>query len=156
MKTNKLFVFISLFIIVVACDSSRVFEENISFNNEVWHKDSTLVFEVDIVDSLAVYNVYLNNRISGQFAYSNLYLFVDTELPYNKHMRDTLECVLADPSGKWLGKGFGNIWSNRIAYRRNIRFPYAGKYTFTIEQAMRDTSLKHIVDAGLRIEKAKF
>lgn len=157
MKISRLFIF-GFLALTFGCDNNRVFEQNISFQNETWHKDSTLVFEVEILDSLAVYNVYFNNRINGKFEYrfSNMYVFIDTELPYNNHLRDTLECILANPSGKWLGKGFGSIWSNQIPYKMNIRFPYAGKYKFIIEQAMRDTLLEHVVDAGIRIEKAKF
>lgn len=155
MKISKL-LFFSAFIILFGCDNQVVFEQNLSFTNETWHKDSTLNFEVEITDSLAIYNVYINNRISGQYQYSNMYLFINTEIPYNNFLRDTLECILAEPSGKWLGKGFGSVWTNQIPYRKNIRFPYAGKYKFIIEQAMRDTTLNHVLDAGVRIEKAKF
>ena len=158
MKINKLFVGIIILFAFIACDNNRVFEQNVSFEGEQWHKDSTIIFEVPIADTLAVYNVYFNNRINGKYGYKyqNMYVFIDTYLPYNNHMRDTLECILADNKGKWLGKGFGSIWSNQIPYKTNIRFPYAGTYKFVIEQAMRDTVLQHVVDAGLRIEKAKF
>ncbi len=81
-----------------------------------------------------------------------MYLFITTELPNQQVIKDTLECVLADPSGKWLGKGFGNIWSNKIVYRKNVRFPYTGHYKIILEQAMRDDELKYILDAGVRLE----
>jgi len=140
---------------LVACDPNRFYEKNIDFANESWSKDSIATFEVEITDTLTVYNIYLNNRINGQYEYSNLYLFITTLLPNEKLMRDTLECILADPTGRWLGKGFGSVWSNKIPYRRNIRFPLTGKYTFYIEQAMREEELRHILNAGIRIEKSK-
>lgn len=144
-----------LSLLFVACDSSRIFDENIDFVNETWHKDSALVFNVNIIDTLAIYNIYMNNRITRKYEYSNLYLFINTELPNNQIIRDTLECILLDPSGKFLGKGFGSVWSNKIKYRSYIRFPFSGVYKFTIEQAMRDEQLEHILSAGIRIEKAK-
>jgi len=140
---------------LVACDPNRFYEKNVDFANESWSKDSIAAFEVEITDTLTVYNIYLNNRINGQYEYSNLYLFITTLLPNEKLMRDTLECILADPTGRWLGKGFGSVWSNKIPYRRNIRFPLTGKYTFYIEQAMREEELRHILNAGIRIEKSK-
>lgn len=149
---------IAILIIAVSCDTNRVYENNVDFPNESWHKDSLVTFEVDITDSLAIYNMYINCRINGQYGkydYSNLYLFVDTYLPYNHEVIDTLECILADPDGRWLGKGFGNIWSNKIPYRMNFKFPYSGHYTFTLEQAMREETLKHVTSAGIRIEKAR-
>ncbi len=155
MKKSNGFIWAVIILLFMACDSNRVFEENRSLLNETWHKDSTLVFNIEITDTLSVYNIYLNNRITRQYEYSNLYLFIDTKLPNNQILRDTVECLLRNPAGKILGKGFGNVWSNKIPYRKHIRFPYYGNYKFTIKQAMRDEQLKYILDAGIRIEKSK-
>jgi gliding motility-associated lipoprotein GldH len=59
---------------------------------------------------------------------------------------------LAEPSGKWVGKGFGNVWSNRFRYKSNVRFPVSGVYHFKVEQAMRMEDLEGISDVGLRVE----
>ena len=83
-----------------------------------------------------------------------MYLFIDADMPDNNSIRDTVECILRNPAGKILGKGFGNIWSNKIPYRKHIRFQNSGTYTFTIQQAMRVDELKHVLNAGIRIEKA--
>ncbi len=155
MKLHNLIYGLIVFLALMSCDSNRVFEENHNFPGETWNRDSVLVFNVNITDTLAVYNIYMNNRISGQYDYSNLYLFIDIELPNHKVKRDTIECLLREPGGKPLGKGFGNIWSNRTPYHENIRFPFSGTYKFTIEQAMRVDELHHVVDAGMRVEKAK-
>jgi gliding motility-associated lipoprotein GldH len=154
-KYYSYLIFLALIITTASCDSNRIFEQNIDFVGETWHKDSILTFDVQINDSNAIYNVYINNRINGQYKYNNMYLFVTTQLPYNHILRDTLECILAEADGKWLGKGFGNIWSNKIPYRKNVKFPYSGNYAFKLEQAMRDDELKHVSSAGIRIEKVK-
>jgi len=52
-----------------------------------------------------------------------------------------------------VGKGTGKIRDNRILLKEHLRFPSRGDYTFEIEQAMRDISLKGIEDIGIRIEK---
>jgi len=155
MKIKYSFGLVIMSIVLMACDNSRILDENIDFVNETWYKDSALVFNIEVEDTLAIYNIFINNRITRQYEYSNLYLFIDTEFPNSITIRDTMECVLLDPSGKFLGKGFGSVWSNKIRYRTNIRFPYSGNYKFTIEQAMRDEQLEHILSAGIRIEKAK-
>jgi len=63
---------------------------------------------------------------------------------------------LANEKGKWLGSGIGDIYEIQIPYKKNVRFPYPGKYSFTFEQAMRIEELSFVYDVGLRIEKAKF
>jgi gliding motility-associated lipoprotein GldH len=84
-----------------------------------------------------------------------LYLFLNTRLPNSNLTRDTIELVLADVNGKWLGKGFGAIKDNQIPVRNNLIFPIKGEYIFGIEQAMREETLVGLVDIGIRVEQAK-
>ncbi|MFC2097896.1 gliding motility lipoprotein GldH, partial [Bacteroidota bacterium] len=63
-----------------------------------------------------------------------------------------VEFIIADERGKWLGSGLGNVWSNQIQYKRNIKFRTAGQYIFTIQQGMRIKVLPSIKNIGLRIE----
>jgi gliding motility-associated lipoprotein GldH len=80
---------------------------------------------------------------------------VKTTFPNGKFSTDTLECILADEKGKWLGKGLGDIYDNQIPFKRNVRFPQAGTYVFEIQQGMRSDNIPLIMDVGLRIEKAE-
>lgn len=138
-----------------ACDQKCYYEKNYDMKGEAWRRDSVLVFEVPVTDTVNPFHIVFNTRITGQYEYCNMYLFVTTVMPNDTIQRiDTLECLLADAKGKWLGKGFGSVWSNKIYFKRNIIFPNKGTYTFFIEQAMRTDSLAHVLDAGLRIEKA--
>ena len=93
MKIKYSFGLIIMSILFMACDNSRILDENTDFINETWHKDSVLVFNVQVEDTIAVYNIFINNRITRQYEYSNLYLFIDTKFPNNKTIRDTMECV---------------------------------------------------------------
>ncbi len=138
-----------------ACDAKRIFEQNVDFKDEAWHRDSIITFTVNITDTVSLHNIYFNNRITGQYAYSNMYVFITSQLPDQSRFTDTLECMLAAPNGKWLGKGYGHVWSNQIVFRKNIRFKHPGQYHFAIEQAMRTDELEHVLDAGIRIEKIK-
>jgi gliding motility-associated lipoprotein GldH len=68
---------------------------------------------------------------------------------------DTLDCILADEKGKWLGSGIGDIYDNQIPFKRNVRFPLPGTYSFEIQQGTRKDDIPLIMDVGLRIEKAE-
>ena len=113
------------------------------------------MFHVDIVDTISSHNIYLNVRNTSQYAYQNLFVFLQTTSPTGLSLRDTLECYLADDRGKWLGSGWGDIYYNRFIYKRNIRFPVSGNYTFKVIQGMRSNQLKYITDVGIRIEKSE-
>ena len=139
---------------MVACDSNRLFEENKKIEKNEWEQTESLIFHVPIADTTGQYNVYVNVRNAGFYRFSNLYLFVNTSFPGGQIQRDTLECTLASPDGRWLGEGLGDIWDSRILFKKDVRFPQTGEYTFELIQAMRINPLPGIMDAGIRIEKA--
>lgn len=139
--------------LLASCDSKRVFEQNIEIPNGVWNTKNKARFEVQIADTLTPHNFYINVRNAGGYPYSNIYLFLETEFPDKVYARDTIECILADNSGRWLGSGSGDIWDNQILFKKGVRFRKAGKYVFTMEQAMRVQNLPMIMDVGMRIEK---
>jgi gliding motility-associated lipoprotein GldH len=66
-----------------------------------------------------------------------------------------MEVVLANQKGEWQGSGAGDIFDFKIPIKKNIRFPSAGSYQFTFEQAMRIDPLPLIIDFGFEIKKAK-
>lgn len=154
-KQRVLLTFLLGVLILVSCDKNRVFESNIEIPSYQWNKDSILLFHVDIVDTISSHNIFLNVRNTSQYAYQNLFVFLNTTSPTGISLRDTLECYLADDRGKWLGDGWGDIYDNRFLYKRNVRFPVSGIYTFKLVQGMRANELKYITDVGIRIEKVE-
>ena len=136
-----------------SCGFNYTYNERVSINDSKWYKDEVAHFEVMINDSLSNQNFYLNLRNNTDYRYSNLFVFMTTHFPNGNTTRDTIECLLADQSGRWLGKGWGNIKENEILLKSGLRFPLTGKYEFYIQQAMRDDILEGIESVALIIEK---
>lgn len=143
---------LSLILLILAgCGKGVVFDNNKSISGDVWKSDQVIRFDVPVEDTVHIFKFYLNLRHTTSYRYANIFLFIDSTFPDGKHARDTVECILADPSGKWLGKGVSNVRDNQVLLRRGLRFPQKGNYIFEFEQAMRETELKGIMDVGLRI-----
>ncbi|MFM1744792.1 MAG: hypothetical protein RLZZ630_729 [Bacteroidota bacterium] len=142
-------------ILLASCDSSRLYEENKEIENNVWYANKPLQFQAQIPDSIQGYNVYINLRNASHYPFSNIFLFLNTTFPDGQIDRDTIEIMLASPEGKWLGDGLGDIWDNRVLFKRNVRFLMKGEYRFEFTQAMRLDPLPGIMDAGIRIELAE-
>lgn len=136
-----------------SCDAKRIYEENTEIPQGIWNNKNLLRYTVDIKDTLSPHSIYINVRNTGAYPYSNLYLFLETQFPDKVVSRDTIECILADNSGHWLGNGSGDIWDNRILFKSGVRFRKPGTYVFSLEQAMRVENLPMIMDVGMRIEK---
>jgi gliding motility-associated lipoprotein GldH len=144
--------FISL-TLLISCDPGRIYEKNTPVDPEGWLMTDKKPFEVEVTDTLALLNFYINIRHSTDYKYRNIFLFVDTFFPEGSQSRDTIEIVLADAKGKWFGKGISNLRSNQVLLKRGFSFPMKGHYKFRIEQGMREPELKGIKDVGIRIEK---
>lgn len=159
MNRGIAFLTISFLLILAACTDKGVYEKNISIPSYNWHKDSVAFFKVDISDTLSLHSFYINLRHTGSYKYSNIYMFVNTSFPSGKRFRDTVECVLANDKGKWLGDGSGDVFDNQVLFKNDIRFPEQGTYIFEFEQAMRAGRdsymeiLPEIMDVGLKIER---
>jgi gliding motility-associated lipoprotein GldH len=138
-----------------SCDSAKIFEKNQEIPESGWAASNIIKLEVDIKDPATPANFYLNVRNADGYPYGNLFLFIKTVFPDGKIASDTLNCILADDNGKWLGTGMGDIYDNQILFKRNVRFPAAGIYHFEIAQGMRLENVPLIMDVGLRIAKAE-
>ena len=148
----------ALIILILAffsCDRKMVYEKYIPINDMEWSLDSIVSFEFQIEDTAQNHNLLFNIRNSVDYSYSNLWLFVSIVPPNGKEMKDTVEFTLADPLGKWFGKGYGKHRDIQFMYRRNVFFPDSGTYKFMVKQGMREPILYGIRDIGLRVEKVE-
>ncbi len=140
-------------LMIVSCDPNRVYDEFKDIKNGTWYRKENVKFDVQINDTVSYHKVFINTRNSGDYKFSNLYLFINTIYPDRKISRDTVDCLLADDEGKWLGKGLGDLKDCRYLLKKGVRFHQQGIYTFEIEQAMRIDKLEGIESIGIRIEK---
>jgi gliding motility-associated lipoprotein GldH len=154
MRASILIIAILLLLPAVSCDSGTVFDQYEHTENGLWGWQDPIEFRVDISDTLAMNNIYLQIRHTVEYPFSNLYLFVHVKSPTGQQITDTINMVLAAPDGKWTGRGNGNIRELMLLYRRQTQFRTPGTYVFTLEQAMRLPELP-VTDLGIRIERIK-
>ena len=145
--------FLFLLLFLSGCQPVAVYDDNKSFPGNVWKSDQVVRFDVELKDTVSIHKFYLSLRHETSYRYANLFLFIHTTYPDGKEANDTVECILADPSGKWLGKGITEIRDYQVLLRRGLRFPQMGNYIFELEQAMREPELTGVKDIGLRIVK---
>jgi len=48
-----------------------------------------------------------------------------------------------------------DIYEHRVLIQPETKFTKPGTYSFTLEQIMRDDPLQHVLNVGVRVEKAK-
>ena len=141
--------------IVLSCArcSSSNFSKRTVIPNAEWALENRVAFDVPIDDTLNGYVFGIGLRHLENYRYSNLFVFLHTRMPNGNITHDTIECTLATPEGRWIGKSSGSMRDLVVPLNENLRFPLTGTYHFEIEQAMREPVLKGISDIGLYIEK---
>ena len=153
-----LILFITL-VSLASCDKSLVYSKYKATTNGSWNKDDIVQFELSDMDSISPHNIYIMIRNDNTFPYSNLFLIAQINTPDDKIFRDTLEYEMAAPDGRWLGKGSGSIYENKLWFRENVVFSPTGVYTLELSHAMRQNgkvdgidNLSGITDVGIEIE----
>lgn len=146
--------------LLVSCDSNRLYEKNISIDNDMWSLEQMPNFEFENTDTISEVNLILNIRHSSIYPFSNLWVFIHALSPSSATQVDTLETTLSQKDGKWLGDGLGDIWDLQVPFKK-VRLTESGTYSFEIEQAMRHGNLSKIeqlpgvMEIGLRIENVE-
>lgn len=143
--------FLASALMLSSCENSSVFEGNQPVNPQGWKANDPVHFEFETSDTIKLHNFYLNVRNREDYAYSNLFFFVEMEFPNGKKSIDTVECPLANEQGQWLGEPTANMYSNEFLYQRAKQFPLGGRYKVDIRQGMRPDELKGITDVGFTL-----
>ena len=150
---NSAFIIALFFLIVLAACTSESFNKRTVIPEAEWRQEDRVAFDVDINDTINPYLFGIGLRHLENYRYSNLFVFLHTKMPNGNITHDTIECTLATPEGRWIGKSSGSMRDLLVPLNENLLFPLTGTYHFEIEQAMREPVLKGISDIGLYIEK---
>lgn len=151
----KRFLYLGLLLpmMLTGCDPARVFDENKTINDNQWYYKTSMPFEVRVQDTNAWYNVYINLRVSSDYKFNNIFLWLHTTNPDNQTDKRRIEIRLADEHGKWLGSGLGDLYDYQFPVLQKVRFPVSGFYRFDVSQNMREDTLKFVKSVGIRVEK---
>ena len=145
--------FVLLFLMSCENASQKVEMKNLK---GTWNKKTEQKFDFKINDAQNSKNIIFVVRNNNDYPYSNIRLIVNFLDKKTKiKSTDTLNYILAKPSGEWLGKGFGDTKEILFQYKLNYKFPGNGDYSIGLVQAMRNDNLPGIEDIGVKLETAQ-
>jgi gliding motility-associated lipoprotein GldH len=140
-----------LVFIISACQPTPFYEEEISVDPLGWPYDQKKIFEVNVTDTLPLYDMHLNVIHDDTYSYQNLYLKVTTSFPHKDAKEEQLSIDLAEKNGQWIGKCSGGRCKLKVYLLEKFKFASAGKYSFAFEQYGRDPNLKGIDELSLSL-----
>ena len=145
---------IILLIACVSCNTIDVFEKTKMFASHSWKESEKPTFQFNITDTTALYNIFFVIRHQDAYRYNNIWVNITVTSPVDTS-QVRREFILSNNSQGWLGSGMDDIFEHRIAFNNKPAALKKGTYTFTLQQAMRDDPLDYVMNAGIRVEKAK-
>jgi gliding motility-associated lipoprotein GldH len=141
----------------MACSPpTGVYEKDITLPEQQWQGNYHPTFDFDIRedDTANRYNVYLVLRHTDAYNYNNIWIRGTVKQPGDPTARsERYDLLLATNDKGWLGSGMDDIYEHRVQIQQETKFSHPGKYSFTLEQIMREDPLKHVLNVGVRIEK---
>jgi gliding motility-associated lipoprotein GldH len=139
-----------LLLVIHSCRSDLAYAESKSISSGGWAVEDTLVFSPVLEQADAPCDLYVWVRHTKDYAYSNIWLKVESELDLNT--RDGLvEIKVADKSGKWLGTCSQSLCTVRLALKEDLSLDADGAFKVEVIQYMRETSLQGVRNVGLEL-----
>lgn len=151
---NKYFLIFFVLLTVIGCAPNNEDVQMKEINNQ-WGQNQKQTFVFDIKDAEQPKNIIFIVRNNNQYPYNNLFLISSFKAEKEKTSKvDTLNYLLAKPTGEWIGTGFGETKEALFLYQSQYKFPSNGKYLITLQHGMRTKTLKGIEDIGVKIENS--
>ncbi len=143
---------------LVSCHTNvGVFEKNVPIPNQAWSSDFKPTIQFTVTDTTSRYNIFAVIRHSDAYPFNNIWLNIYTRIPGDTvAKKQQLDLRLATDDKGWLGSGMDDIFEHRILITAQPEpLTRAGVYTFSLENIMRVDPLTGVLNAGIRVEKAK-
>lgn len=150
---NKFLLFFApLLCLLYSCGPTYIYESTHEIPGEAWTYADSLQYDIEIEDTLKIYNLYLDVKHSKSFRYQNLYTRVNTRFPNGAHIKEVLSLELQHKSGIWLGDCNSDYCTLRIPIQEGAYFNASGKHTIFIEQFMREDPVSGVKSIRLSVE----
>lgn len=156
-RTLPLSLLVCCFFFITSCDTVDVFEKNVAIPNHAWSSQFTPEVSFDITDTTSQYNIFVVIRHTDAYRYKNIWMTLTLQQPDSSVKTQKLELQLATDAKGWLGTGMDDIYEHRIPIT-TLQKPLTlkkGTYRFRLANAMREDPLEHVMNVGIRVEKAK-
>jgi gliding motility-associated lipoprotein GldH len=156
MKLKVFTTIVAAFAFLCSCtETNGVYERMAFFPKHEWSSQQKESFDFEVTDTAASYRLYFVIRHTDAYNWNNIWVNIEIKAPDTSYIIKR-PFDLAD-NKKWFGTVVDDIVDQRIPFNENnIPVPLKkGKYTFTLQQVMREDPLLHVLNAGIRVEKAE-
>lgn len=151
---SRILLLLGTIVLITACGPRIIYEETISFEPDGWDQDDPALFGMNYSDTSKIVDVGMTFVHDDTYPFSNIWLFLEVNGPQGTLQIDTLEFLLAETDGQWLGKRSGKHLEVAALYQYGVKFSEAGNWSFKITQGMRHPRLEGIQKISFWIQES--
>jgi gliding motility-associated lipoprotein GldH len=151
-----LITFCCILLLTSSCETINLFEKSVSIPGRAWDYSFKPEINFDIQDTSSYYQIYFLIRHTDAYGFNNIWIKANSRQPGDSSFNSQrFDCPLAT-NDRWTGSAMDDIYEHRILlYNQPVKFRRSGTYTVQLEQVMRENPLRHVLNAGIRVEKMR-
>jgi gliding motility-associated lipoprotein GldH len=144
--------------LAAGCDSNKISDQVLEFNDRSWKVSQPAEFEFIVSDTNTLYNISCTLRNSLDYPYARLFVNYTLTDSIGQKISEKMisEYLFDQKTGEPQGQsGLGDLYDHRFPLLRGYKFNHSGKFKLKMEQVMRQDTLKGVLAVGLLIEKSE-
>lgn len=141
-------------VVFLSCQGNSHYHHSETIPAKGWDLNETLYFQDSLRDDVPeIMHFEVNIRHSNLYPYQNLWLYIRTKASDGTNRLDSINWTLSEPSGRWLGSGWGSIYS--LTHRLpdlDIKDSFGTRwFSIEIQHGLQDATLPGIEDIGIHL-----
>lgn len=159
-RVNRIVILLGLLLVATSCHTSRNSEKHYQSLGQAWSSKNTLTFEISNVSDFSKqrFDIFILLRNNEFYPFNNIFLIAKIRDSLNVFSVDTLEYLMTNKQGKWLGKGYTSIKESKLIFKENYSFFANSPLIIEIRHALRKLEEEHgmlelpgILDVGVEV-----
>jgi len=146
----KIILILSFIILNASCKKNQSLLYD--FKNNRWNAKDSILFSFDVLGESIPKNMSFFLRNNLDYPYRNIFLLVEIQNNSEIIDSDTVQYLMSNKYGQWLGKGFGKTRDNYFIFKKDYLFEKSGKHVMIIRHGMRKNELHGFVKLGVEID----
>lgn len=147
-------------LLATSCLNPGKSEKRYQSVGKAWSSKNTLTFEISDVSDFRTqrFDIFILLRNNEFYPFNNIFLIAKIRDSLNVFSVDTLEYLMANKQGKWLGKGYTSIKESRLIFKENYSFFANSPLKIEVRHALRKLEEEHgmlelpgILDVGIEV-----
>lgn len=144
---------ILLLLSTLSCNGDKAYYQYRQIERGEWHRDSLLLFTTDSLFQLEGPSLAISLEITSnnRYPYRDLWMLVEQNISDTLFRADTLQILLADEKGQFLGSSAGGLHQLSVPYIRLKVDEPIRPFQVRIRHLMADDPLPGIEKAGIKV-----